>query len=87
MFGSALRALALAGFATAITSCSIAHAEEADHLVAELEVADPPVHRPMGATIPFSAHPRLNLSAVWWSAPRKESLKRLADRWGADDDE
>lgn len=40
----------------------------------------------MGATIPFSARPQLNLDAVWWTTPRSESLKRLADRWGADEE-
>lgn len=87
VIGSVLRAWVLTALAAGVTSCSIAHAEEPGGVVTELEVPDPPTVHAMGATIPFSARPRLNLDAVWWSAPRDESLKRLADRWGADEDE
>lgn len=47
-----------------------------------LPAVEVPMLRPVGATIPFSRRPRLNLDAVWWEAPRGESLRRLADRWG-----
>ncbi|MGH1340270.1 MAG: penicillin-insensitive murein endopeptidase [Nannocystales bacterium] len=84
--GSVLRASALAACVAGLSSCSIAHAEEPVEL-SELEVADPPMMHAMGATIPSATRPHLNLDAVWWTVPRNESLKRLADRWGADDDE
>ncbi len=87
VLGSALRAFSLAALGMAASSCSAAHAQAPDPLGFHLEVADPLLQHSMGATIPFSARPRLNLDAVWWSAPRDESLKRLADRWGADEDE
>ena len=87
VIGSVLRAWVLTAAVAGITSCSVAHAEGNDGIVAELEVADPPMIQTMGATIPFSARPRVNLDAVWWRAPRGESWKRLAGRWGADEDE
>ncbi len=32
--------------------------------------------------MPFEAHARVNLDAVWWTAPRRESVGSLADRFG-----
>lgn len=34
------------------------------------------------AFVPFEPRARVNLDAVWWTAPRAESLARLADRYG-----
>lgn len=62
-------------------ACGVAQAQEpATALVPRVHEA--PVIRPWGATIPYDARPQINLDAVWWSAPRNESLGRLSDRWG-----
>lgn len=76
--GSAKRALWLALLGA---GCGAAQAQEPTvALVSRVDEA--PVIRPWGATIPYDARPRINLGAVWWSAPRTESLGRLAERWG-----
>lgn len=61
--------------------CGVAQAQ-APMIDLVLRVDEAPVIRPWGATIPFDARPQINLDAVWWSAPRTESLGRLAERWG-----
>ena len=47
-----------------------------------LVVEDPPVRAQPVIVIPDEAEPRVNLGAVWWTTPKKESLVRLSDRWG-----
>src|SRR5688500_18142751 len=45
--------------------------------------ADPlPASATVAAFVPFETRARVNLAAVWWTAPRREPLKRLADRYG-----
>lgn len=85
--GSAIRAIGVVVFAAGLASCSAAYGQDANKALIDLEIVDPPIRHDLGVTIPLSLRPRLNLSAVWWTAPRDESLKRLADRWGVDDDE
>lgn len=85
--GAGLRALALSVLVGAVPSCNAAHAQEPDETLDGLHVPEPPMLRALGPTIPFSPRARVNLSAVWWTAPRAESLERLADRWGANVDE
>ena len=66
-------------FALLSAGCGVAQAQET---AAVPRVHEPPVIRSWGATIPYDARPRINLDAVWWSAPHTESLGRLSERWG-----
>lgn len=61
--------------------CGVAQAQESETSLAVAK-HEAPVLRPWGATIPHARRPQINLDAVWWSAPRREPLGRLADRWG-----
>jgi murein endopeptidase len=47
-----------------------------------LPVSDPPVQASPLAVIPSEEAPRINLDAVWWTAPKTEKVSRLSDRWG-----
>lgn len=77
--GSWRRALSL--FALLSASCGVAQAQEVETTQVP-RIHEAPIVRPWGATIPYTTRPEINLDAVWWSAPRRESLGRLADRWG-----
>jgi len=67
--------------AALVAACGAAQTMAPEEVDA-LGVFEAPMLRPVGATIPCSRRSRLNLDAVWWEAPRAESLSRLADRWG-----
>jgi murein endopeptidase len=47
-----------------------------------LEIEEPPVQPMLRQVIPYAELPQINLDAVWWTAPRNESLALLAERWG-----
>lgn len=42
----------------------------------------PPVHPTRLEVVPHAPGPHANLSAVWWTAPRSETVEQLAERWG-----
>ena len=69
-----------------VSACGPAKALASEEIDA-LPAFEAPMLRPPGATIPWTKRPRLNLDAVWWEAPRAESLRRLADRWGTTEDD
>lgn len=83
--GRLLTSALLLGAVAASGSCDAAQAQvqvqEVDEVVS-LHVSEAPMVRPTTATIPASERPQINLDAVWWEAPRTETLGRLADRWG-----
>ncbi len=76
-----MRALVLSVAALA-ASCGTAQVEEPADVVPTLQVSDAPTVRATGVAIPHSPRGQINLDAVWWQAPRAESVGRLADRWG-----
>mgnify|MGYP001498731035 CR=1 FL=1 len=47
-----------------------------------LEVAESIPEPSAPPIVPFAERPHVNLDAVWWTAPRHETVERLADRWG-----
>ncbi len=65
-----------------IAACGVAQATESQEVAPTLQVFDAPAVYPRGVAIPSSPRPQINLDAVWWEAPRSETLGRLADRWG-----
>lgn len=46
-----------------------------------------PTPAPMARIIPEARTARVNLDAVWWTAPSSESVERLAGRWGIKHDD
>jgi len=52
-----------------------------------LVAIEQPSPAPMARIIPSARTARVNLDAVWWTAPKSESLERLAGRWGMQRDD
>lgn len=82
---SHLHALGLA--ATLLFATSAAH-PDAPELAAPPEFADPsPTPGASVPVVPFEPRARVELARVWWSAPRAESVKQVAERFGIADDD
>ncbi|MEM6992528.1 MAG: penicillin-insensitive murein endopeptidase [Myxococcota bacterium] len=77
----------IACVALAAASCGVLPIEPDAEEATPIDVPAPATLSAMAAIIPYVPHVVVNLDAVQWTAPRAESLKRLADRWGADEDE
>ena len=53
-----------------------------DERLLRVDVEEPPLPTLSWSLVPHDPVPRVNLEQVWWTVPRRESLDRLADRWG-----
>ena len=78
---------AIALSATLILSSSDAEAVDTPPETTTLHVAASPGTFRLGAIVPFESRARVNLEAVWWTAPHDEPVGRLAKRFGVDEDD
>lgn len=77
---------AIAVAATWLMASSAAHPSATPLEMPEL-LDDVPPAGEVGAIVPFEPRARVNLDAVWWTAPRAESVGRLAERFGLEEKE
>jgi murein endopeptidase len=75
-----IRALGLAATLLFATSAAYPSAPE---IAAAPEFVDPlPASRGFDPVVPFEPRARVELGRVWWTAPRAESVKQVAERFG-----
>lgn len=70
------------GLAATLPFASSAAYPSAPDLVAPPEFVEPPPIVPLDPIVPFEPRARVELGRVWWTAPRAESVKQVAERFG-----